>query len=340
MPETANQILLSLATSHQVGLLRYSSSVVRRAQEIIASNDDDILDLIARRPTSGVGSRVDRLLSELRGLNRRAYDKLGEYLHSELLDLADSEVAWQDRAVRSTTRSALDLSEPSPTQLRRVVRDLPFEGGLLGEWVAGMEQGRFDRLRAAVRSGIAAGEEPDATLRRIRGTSSTAYRDGVLEVSRRSATAIIRTAVNHVATATREAFGLANQELVTGLMWVSTLDGRTSAICRARGGRVYPLSSGPRTPGHLNCRSTMALVLRTNRSLGIDGQVPAGLTYQTWLAGRPAEEQDEILGKSKGRLFRRGGLALDRFVDISGREYTLAELRARDAAAFARAEIQ
>lgn len=340
MPDTANEILLSLATSHQIGLLRYSSSVVRRVLEIIGSRDDEIMDLVARRPMSSVGSRVDRLLADLRELNQEAYSDLGDYLQTELLDLADSEVDWQDRSIRSTTRSALDLTSPTAAQLRRVVTSLPFEGGLLAEWTAGMEQGRYDRLRAAIRSGIALGESPDVTVRKIRGTASAAYRDGLLEVSRRSATTIVRTAVNHVATATREAFGLANEDMVAGLMWLATLDGKTSAVCRARDGEVYPLSSGPRTPGHLNCRSSMALVLRSNRRLGIDGKIPATPKYSEWLAGRPADEQDEILGKAKGRLFRRGGLRLDRFVDTSGREYTLAELRRRDAAAFARAGIE
>jgi len=33
-------------------------------------------------------------------------------------------------------------------------------------------------------------------------------------------------------------------------------------------------------------------------------------------------------------LFRQGGLTLDRFVDRAGREYTLDELRRREAAAW------
>jgi hypothetical protein len=57
------------------------------------------------------------------------------------------------------------------------------------------------------------------------------------------------------------------------------------------------------------------------------------------LRGKPAEFQDEILGVTKGRLFREGGLTLDRFVDSKGREYSLDELRKRDADAFEKAGL-
>ena len=58
--------------------------------------------------------------------------------------------------------------------------------------------------------------------------------------------------------------------MIKGVAWVSTLDGRTSPICQARDGIVFPVSSGPRPPAHPNCRSTTAPVLRTWKELGVD----------------------------------------------------------------------
>ena len=144
-----------------------------------------------------------------------------------------------------------------------------------------------------------------------------------------------------------------NADLIKGVRWVSTLDGRTSPICRARDGVIYDVDKGPRPPAHWNCRSTTVPVLRSWRELGIpadeaspgtrasmDGQVPSDMTYQQWLKSKPAAFQDETLGKAKGRLFRSGGLTLDRFVNNKGREYTLDELRKRDAQAFAKAGLE
>lgn len=71
----------------------------------------------------------------------------------------------------------------------------------------------------------------------------------------------------------------------------------------------------------------------------MSGQVPDDMTYQDWLKKQPVERQDDILGKTKGQLFRKGGLTLERFVDRNGRELNLAELRAKNAAAFAKAGL-
>jgi hypothetical protein len=66
----------------------------------------------------------------------------------------------------------------------------------------------------------------------------------------------------------------------------------------------------------------------------MDGQVPDSLTYSDWLRKQSIARQDDILGVTKAKLFRDGGLDLPKFISKQGHEYTLDELRARDASAF------
>lgn len=66
----------------------------------------------------------------------------------------------------------------------------------------------------------------------------------------------------------------------------------------------------------------------------LTGTVPAKVSYQEWLERQSATFQDDVLGPARGRLFRRGGLSLDRFVNRAGDELPLAELARRDRAAF------
>ncbi len=70
------------------------------------------------------------------------------------------------------------------------------------------------------------------------------------------------------------------------------------------------------------------------------GQVPAKVTYQQWLGRQSAAFQDDVLGQTRGRLFRRGGLKLDEFVDQSGRQLTLKELAVSDKSAFKAAGLK
>ena len=71
------------------------------------------------------------------------------------------------------------------------------------------------------------------------------------------------------------------------------------------------------------------------RTRELIGRTAAKTNYQTWLKRQSAAFQDDVLGKTKGALFRRGGLELDAFVDpVSFKEVTLADLARTEAAVF------
>lgn len=69
------------------------------------------------------------------------------------------------------------------------------------------------------------------------------------------------------------------------------------------------------------------------------GRVSATTSYQDWLSRQSPAFQDDVLGKTRGRLFRVGGLRLDRFVNRRGDALTLAELAQREADAFRKAGL-
>lgn len=70
------------------------------------------------------------------------------------------------------------------------------------------------------------------------------------------------------------------------------------------------------------------------------GQAPAETTYNQWLKEQPAEFQDEVLGATRGALFRRGGLDVQEFVDRKGNELTLSQLAARHPESFDKANVE
>ena len=59
-------------------------------------------------------------------------------------------------------------------------------------------------------------------------------------------------------------------------------------------------------------------------------------SYAEWLADQPAEFQDDVLGKGRAEVFRRGELPIERFVNETGTWLTLDKLRAREARALKR----
>ena len=62
--------------------------------------------------------------------------------------------------------------------------------------------------------------------------------------------------------------------------------------------------------------------------------VPGNETYQSWLSRQSATFQDDVLGPTRGRLFRRGGLILERFNDTDGSLLSLSDLARSHRSAF------
>jgi len=282
---------------------------------------------------------------------------------------------------------SIDLATVTPATLRAIVTTQPFDGNLLGDWYTSLARSDQSNLLRAIRLGLAQGETLDEMMRRIAGTRAARFSDGVLSLSRRNAETVVRTAINGVSNAARESLWNENADIISTPRWTSTLDGRTSAICRGRDGKLAPVQSGgaipeggdalqppgARPPAHPGCRSLMVAVVdgvaavgrrptvrdtRRREAREIDfrrearqqgrpiqeirsewadanvGSVPATVDYDEWLKTQPVAFQESVLGKTDGILFRKGGLPLDKFVDKSGREFTLDELSRTQPEAF------
>ena len=153
--------------------------------------------------------------------------------------------------------------------------------------------------------------------------------------TKRQAETIVRTTINHMASTARDMTIKENADLIKEVRWISTLDGRTSTVCAGRDQRVYPIDKGPRPPAHYGCRSTVIPIVNSRYTIpgikgeraSMDGPVDAKTTYNSWLKRQPVEFQDEVLGATRAKLFRDGGLHLSKFTDERGITYTLEQLK-------------
>ena len=361
MAETVNEQLLDASISHAIDLRGYSNSVVLRMIAILNKADKHlsaaITDALLRLPQEAFTvRRLDAMLVNVNALNKEAYKALQDNLTEELRSFVDYEAQYQADLFKSILPVQISVASVAPAAVYAAAMARPFQvskGGAvpLNEYLAGLSESRAGMVRDAIRLGYITGETNDQIVKRIIGTKTLNYADGLMDISRRHVETMVRTATNHTASVARDQFYKANDGLVKGVMWVSTLDSRTSSVCQALDGQVFPVDSGKRPPAHLGCRSSTTPVLKSWRELGIDlpefapstrasmdGQVPEDLTYQKWLEQQSASRQDEILGKTRAKLFRAGE-TVDRFVDKNGRTLTLDQLRKRDADIFQKAGL-
>lgn len=398
----ANSELQDIQIRHAVYLERLKARAAREMLTILAESEERLNETMGARLASfgdislrtarkADRERLEKLIEAAAEIRRTAYVEIEESIVDQMIGLAKYEVEFQAGAVESVVPVAINLNAPNAAQIRAALFSRPFAGKLLRDAVRDLRAADRRALDSAIRMGFLEGSSTDDIIRRVRGTRANHFKDGILRTSRNHAEALTRTALNHAANAARDEMWEANADIITGLRWIATLDGRTTAVCRARDGQIFKPKSGPRPPAHWNCRSTMSPILdgvaivgnrprvidtRTRRRREIDfrqeakaeagkswagmsekdrrsliaakrnawadeaiGRVPAATTYEDWLRRQGKGFQDEVLGKTKAQLFRDGGAKLTDFVDKSGRELTLQELRAREFSFFKRAGL-
>lgn len=341
MPDLSpNDKILDRLVGHHVEVLRLAGGLSSQVQEILEEADDQTYQTIidrARVDDTVSHSRVNALLSEVRRINLRAWKDVARLVASELTGLATYEAEVLPRMFeRALPLKEMGVRSVPKYMTSAIVHEEPMAGGLLEEWAAGLADGRFSRIRAAIRLGVAGGESVSEIVRRIRGSRKTNYRDGIARVSHNSARAMVQTAVNAVANSARKSIFQANKPIVTHVMWSAVLDDDTCPQCAGLDGELFRLSEMPEVPLHLNCRCMLTPIFgpvdddEWEDLFDAPMPRPRKLLYRDWLRRQTETTQNKILGRERAALFRRG-MPLDKFTDQSGLRYSLPELRAAEA---------
>lgn len=344
----ANDEILRQALLHAYFLQQYKAGV---AERVLLFLNQQVLPELTRRIEAdlaalGVGNA--RALSRFRrtSLSEDVLTSLSDGIgqasdlaSAELRAFAPLEADWQIDVVRTAIPVKVEMSLPSPQTLRALVETQPVQGTPMAQWFEAIESSTQRAIITQVGVGIAAGESIGEIVNRLTGTARRGYNDGIFQATRRNIDTTVRTTVAEVSTQAREETYKANLKVIKAVMWVSTLDSRTTLLCQHLDHKLFLPGKGPRPPAHFNCRSTTVPVIKSWKELGFDfdeltertrasltGQVPERITYGDWLKGQPSDLQDEALGPARGRLFRQGKFSVDQFVDRRGRTLTLEQL--------------
>lgn len=368
---TVNERLQDAEISHAVNLQQYAAGVVQRIVALLNRTDASLFAALTEAlertdPASFTVERLETLLFSVRALNAEAYAAIGRELPQEMRALAVYEVEYQRDLFVATLPPVVQAKYPvavvSVEQAYAAALSRPFQGRLLQSWAAAVEPTRMTMIRNAVREGYLTGKTNSEIVKALRGTRAKGYSDGIVNRARVEVEAVVRTAVAHTAGAAREEFYQANEQVIAALEWVSTLDLRTSEMCRIRDRKQYTLDHKPvghrvpwlQGPGrlHWRCRSSSAPITKSFRELGIpiddvppaerssmDGQVAGDISYGDWLQKQSAKRQDEVVGPERGKLMREGKMKFDQFYTARGDWIDLDTLRERDSAAFKRAGL-
>lgn len=359
---SANEVLMNNAVAHQILLQGYSNDVARKVIGILNKLDKK-LEAELRIALEDFDShsfninRINQLLKSVIELNGNAYSSIGTELEKNLSELVAFELEINHEEFKAILPASVSVTTVTPEVVYAAALSRPFQlsknGAVpLKDYLSGLEESRASAIRDAVRLGYVSGDTLDKIVRKIIGTKTNNYADGLLEAPRHHVEGMVRTAINHMSNYASNSFYKANESIIKGWKFVATLDSRTSVTCASLDSKVYKIGEGPMPPLHINCRSRSVPVTKSWRELGIDideidqstrasldGQVPENLSYSDWLRKKPASFQDEVLGATRGKLFRSNKVEIDSFTNNKSVVYSLDELRKRRKELFEKAGI-
>ena len=282
------------------------------------------------------------------------------------IGLADHETSFMSKTMSQAFDSLPKVNVSAEAVLVAVKRE-PIVGQFVDDMLSSISKSQRDRIYATMRQGFQSGKTNSQVIRDIIGTQALNFKDGLTQLTKRDIERVVRTSRNHLSSVAYE--DTYKQLGVKYVVRVATLEGRTCVACAGLDGKVYKREE-PKPPAtlHPNCRCqyapsfdgelvgnrpfVRALKVRkrdgSNRFRGIDdmtkkqredaglkvGQVQAKTTYAKWFKNQDAAFQKQWLGKTRYELYKKGELSIDRFADPLGKQYTLEELRKRDAETF------
>lgn len=363
MPTTPDY-LIEVSTRHQVFLEGNKTRISNTFAPYLVSISKKIEKQLASKDLTEFNkSRLEKLLKSVNDDILDDYQKYYKVWKEQIIDLSEYEAGFEVR----TLEQVIDTKEftlPSKTQLTQAVMNTPLSSvqGIAGTeslktFYDGWSKKTIDSTTKIIRDGFYIGKTTPQIVREIKGTKGAKFKDGQLARGNKELSILTRTAVQHAAVQSREEVWRNNSDIVKEVEWVSTLDGRTSAICRGLDGQKFPIDSGPRPPAHPACRSTIVASLdsrysfldkdATRSARGESGEVSktdADDKYYEWLKTQGNDFQNEVLGKKRAEIFRDGGLSVSEFKKLSFdekgfKQRTLEEMKQLEPLVFKKAGV-
>lgn len=351
-----NRHLMDIATRHQVYLERLKSGQIKDLQSSLRRLEKAILQIVSGLEVRNIADLTKKelatTLAALKKAQTEVYLEMIDRLIPALGELAGYEAEFEAKSLNKAIADIKAAVPKAKAAFEAAMRQpLSATGDLLDSFLKEWSSKEITAVNNLVRKGYADGWTNQRLTQAVRGTKALGYKDGIVARLGRNADAVVRTAMQHVASTARMQTWALNADIVQGYQWVSTLDSKTTPICRSLDGRTFKLGRGPRPPIHVRCRSTTVADIDSKYDFldkgatrsSASGYVDGELTYYEWLRTQPVSFQDSAIGPVRGQLLRNGGLSATEFSRLNlGRNFeplTLDEMRRLEPTAFQRAGI-
>ena len=339
---------------HQVELERLTVAGTREVLKRLQTLQEKLLALLVQIDPSGAvypanqKKRLEQLIKEANKAIGDTYYQMASHHASLMTDYGYAESQIFVQIYNEEAGGALIHPVLTKEAVTAIASDLMFEGATTAEWWRKQSTDFKYRFKAEMTEGVMEGEDIGTLTRRVRDS---------MNIPHNNAEALARTGYHNIFQDVRRRTYEGNSDIIQQVMWLATLDTRTSPICRVLDNRRWklddektPVGHGMKwkgwPPAHWNCRSTTTPVtpswnelienpdvarildkLKPQYRESMDGKVPADMSYNDWLKKQPAERQKQVLGPKRYELWKDGKITnVNQLIDQRGNPLTLDEL--------------
>jgi hypothetical protein len=363
---------------HHLDLLRVEAHLQASSVGYLEAMADEVRLKIEEFDVAGVSAqtyrykRQEALLRSLEKSISRAYRDIDSYLKDELLELGEFHSAAIGRITDDVFGANLMKVGVTKREIKSILSNHLVEGVPSADWWAKQSSDSVLRFSSQVRMGYGLGETNDQIVNRVIGKVSGPPRrirvgdkirriyprsGGVLDVSKNDAKKLVRTSVQGISGDVALKTYQENAHILRGVLAVTTLDLRTSDICKARTGALWDIETGKPlpespykkedfpgpTPWHWQCRTFLAPQTKSWEELAgqkgipepeldarasMDGVIASPGSFDDFLKRKTTADQIESLGPGKYRLWKEGKITTRDLIDQAGNPRTVKELEA------------
>ena len=366
--------------SHIVDLSRFEEDLRQKVLHNLRLLEDELTkDISEELGTGYTQAKLAALKAQTKASIATAYSSANDQMADAMAELAKVESSFVEKTINGILGANLITTTLIPEQLESLANKNMLFGSPARDWWKKQAEKMLDRFMTEIRMGVSRGEPLHQLTQRIRGKATgkrtgfktkagkqrfmVDFKGGIMDVQTRNAEALVRTSVQQIANEVRHKTLRANDDVIKGQAWLSTLDARTTAYCQAMDGLEWDLNGKPLgghsepfnpPPQHWQCRSCLVPLLKTWEELSktkspklkekiarVEKNLPPStraamgkpvsqkLNYTQWFDKQPEATQLDILGPGKLDIYKRGNLSFRNMIDQRGNPLTIAELEKR-----------
>lgn len=320
MSKQTEKTVLEYLYDYQTRLQGVAHDLAIQLAAFALQTDDKIASAIVQEFTNNNKPRrwemrhLKLAVSALEKIRQPTYDAAEDFLYetsASVIQKASTETAKEFNSMlaeqRRKAREKRFCKELTEKQQKAILDGQGIDGATIAEWFDKWKRADLERITSLVRRASVEEMSVADITRAVRGTKENNYSDGILAATKKGAVTIARTVINGVSNNARMETIKENSDVIDGVKFIATLDGKTCPYCAPYDGQVWrgeDIATARRPPIHPGCRCTLVpyveLTDEDGNVIELDSERPAANADFDQLAKDAYTEQAKEKGWERG----------------------------------------